>query len=233
MRVRAARSEGGDAARRRAAIVTGAPDRTVDHGQDRPSGMTEEQAQHRWRRWARWVTRGALAVVAIGFIVVVALVIIGLFYDSADEDSGVAGGLNVGPAAEYARSDVNHFDLDHVFLVRYPDGSFDAFYDKSARQQELNGSCRILFDENALVGALEQFEGMRGAFVEACDDQCSVWRVDGTFSFGNSYGDMDRFETRIDGAGDLIIDTSQRTCTRSKGVPGIPPFETTTCDGAP
>ena len=40
------------------------------------------------------------------------------------------------------RSDVNHFDLDHVFLVRYPDGSFDAFYDKSARQQELNGSCR-------------------------------------------------------------------------------------------
>ena len=65
---------------------------------------------------------------------------------------------------------------------------------------------------------------MRGAFVEACDDQRLRWRVDGTFSFGNSYGDMDRFETRIDGAGDLIIDTSQRTCTRSKGVPGIPPL---------
>ena len=58
---------------------------------------------------------------------------------------------------------------------------------------------------------------MRGAFVEACDDQRSVWRVDGTFSFGNSYGDMDRFETRIDGAGDLITDTSQRTCIAQQG----------------
>jgi hypothetical protein len=174
-----------------------------------------------------------LAAVAVGFAVLVALVIIGLFYDSADEGSGLPGGLNVGPAEEYARGDVNHFDRDHIFLVRYPDGSFDAFYDKSARQQELNGSCRILFDENALAGTLERIEGMRGAFVEACNDQRSVWRVDGTFSFGNSYGDMDRFETRIDDAGDLIINTSERTCTRSKGVPGIPPFETTTCDGAP
>lgn len=194
---------------------------------------TEETQQPQRRRWLTWLLRAGLAAIAFAFVALVSLVIIGLFYDSADERSGTPGGLNVGPAEEYVRGDVNHFDRDHIFLVRYPDGSFDAFYDKSARQQELNGSCRILFDETALTGTLEQIEGMRGAFVEACDDERSVWRVDGRFSFGNSYGDLDRFETRIDDVGDLIIDTSQRICTQSKGVPGIPPFETTTCDGAP
>jgi hypothetical protein len=177
--------------------------------------------------------RAALAATVLAFVVLVSLVIIGLVYDSADEGSGAPGGLNVGPAEEYARGDVNHFDRDHVFLVRYSDGTFDAFYDKSARQQELNGSCRIAFDETAIPGTLPQIDGMRGAFVEGCDERRSVWRVDGSLAFGNSYGDLDRFATRVDENGDLIIDTSERTCTRSKGVPGIPPFETDRCDGAP
>lgn len=194
--------------------------------------MTEAPSSPpRMARWASWTLRAVLVAFAVAVIV---LVIIGLFYDSGDEGAGSpGGGLNIGPAGDYALADVNHFDRDHVFLVRFPDGTFAAFYDKSARQQELNGSCRILFDETATTGTLEQIEGMRGAFVEECDDERSVWLVDGTFSFGNSYGDLDRFKTRIDDAGDLLIDTSERTCTRSKGVPGIPPFETTTCDGAP
>jgi hypothetical protein len=169
-------------------------------------------------------------------ITIVALVVVGLFYDSGDdgtgETGGGAGGLNVGPAEEYARGDVNQFELDHVFLVRFPDGSFRAFYDKSARQQELGGTCRIFFDEMATTGTLPQVEGMSGAFVEDCDDKRSVWLVDGTFSFGASYGDLDEFATSIDANGDLLIDTSERTCTRSVGVPGIPPFEETECDGA-
>jgi hypothetical protein len=197
----------------------------------------EAPGQDRARRWATLALRGAILAAGLFATTIVALVIIGLFYDSGDEgassnDSDVLQGINVGAADEYALADVNHFDQDHVFFVRFPDGSFRAFYDKSARQQELDGSCRILYDETATTGTLPQVEGMRGAFVEDCDDKRSVWLVDGTFSFGAGYGDLDEFETGVDANGDVIIDTNERTCTRSKGVPGIPPFEVTTCQGA-
>lgn len=196
--------------------------------------VTDEVPAQAGHRWATRLRFAVLLALTLAIAVLIALVIIGLFYDSGDESAdSAAGGLNVGPANEYEPGDVNQFDRDHFFLVRYPDGSFDAFYDKSARQQELNGTCRIFYDDTATVGTLEQIQGMRGAFVEACDDERSVWRVDGTFSFGNSYGDLDRFETRVDSDGDLFVDTSERTCTRSVGVPGIPPFETRTCAGAP
>ena len=201
--------------------------------------MEVEAPEHdRAGLWAKLAVRGAIIAAGLFVTTIVVLVIIGLFYDSGDEGASSDGGdalqgLNVGPADEYAFADVNHFDQDHVFLVRLPDGSLRAFYDKSARQQELDGSCRIFYDETATTGTLPQVEGMRGAFVEDCDDKRSVWLVDGTFSFGASYGDLDEFETGIDANGDVIIDTSERTCTRSKGVPGIPPFEVTTCEGAP
>ena len=39
----------------------------------------------------------------------------------------------------------------------------------------------------------------------------------------------DRFGTSVDGAGHLIVDTSSRTCTRSRGVIGVPPFDERTC----
>ena len=46
---------------------------------------------------------------------------------------------------------------------------------------------------------------------------------------GVGYGNLDRFETSIDENGDLLIDVSERTCTRSRGVPGIPPYDETIC----
>jgi hypothetical protein len=198
--------------------------------------MTAETAPPSAPRWISRIVRWSIIAALLFALTIVALVIIGLFYDSGDDGTAPGGapqGINVGAAEEYALADVNHFDRDHVLLVRFPDGSFSAFYDKSARQQELGGSCRTFYDEIATTGTLPQVEGMRGAFVEDCDEKRSVWLVDGTFSFGASYGDLDEFTTAIDANGDLLIDTSERTCTRSKGVPGIPPFEVTTCEGAP
>ena len=156
-------------------------------------------------------------------------VAIGLIFDQGENAKQPTRQYNAGPAAEYKVGDVNQFDLQHVFLVRLPDGEFLAFYDKSSRQQELGGSCRLQYDEIAGVGTLEPITGLGGAFVEECEGSRAVWRVDGKFAFGNGYGDLDRYNVSIDGAGDVIIDLSSRTCTRSRGVPGIEPFEIRTC----
>jgi hypothetical protein len=173
---------------------------------------------------------GCLLRVLIGIVVVVALVIaIGEIFDQGENAKQPARYYNAGPAAEYKQGDVNFFDQEHIFLVRLPDGEFLAFYDKSARQQELNGTCRISYDEQAGVGTLPPIPGLGGAFVEDCEGSRVVWRVDGTYSFGNGYGPLDQLKTTIDDDGDLIIDTSSRTCTRSKGVPGLEPFEARTC----
>jgi len=185
--------------------------------------------------WRRALSPGCFIWGAgIATALFLAVWISGLIFSEADEGAGPgARGINVGPADEYALGDVNEFDQERLFLVRLPNGEFMAFSSMSARQQELNGSCRIYYDETATPGAVAQISGMRGAFVEECEGNRAVWRVDGAFAFGAGYGDLDRFQVVVDDAGDLRIDTSERTCTRSRGVPGIPPFEVRRCQGAP
>ena len=130
------------------------------------------------------------------------------------------------------RGDVNYFEQEHIFLTRLPDGEFIALYDLSTRQRELGGTCRVRLDETAGIGTLTPLAGMAGAFVEDCNDVRGVWRLDGAFSFGPANTDLDRFSTRVDAQGTLIIDTDSRSCSRSRQVPGLPPFDSATC-GAP
>ena len=166
----------------------------------------------------------------IGVAVLVAVgIAIGLIFDQGENAKQPDNMYIAGPAAEYKLGDINQFDQQHVLLVRLPDGEFLAFYDKSSRQQELGGSCRLAYDETAGIGTLEPIAGLGGAFVEDCEGARAVWRVDGKFAFGNGYGDLDRFNVWVDYAGEVVIDLSSRTCTRSKGVPGIEPFEVRTC----
>ncbi len=167
-----------------------------------------------------------------------AVVVIVLFIEFVGSiGSGSSDGRSefiAGPADEFALADVNAFEPEHILLVRYQDGSFRAFYDKSSKQQEVPGeTCRIFYEETAAIGTLEQTVGMRGAFVEECVGVRSVWRVDGAYSFGGNYGDLDEFGTRIDETGALVVMTDTRSCTRSVGVAGIPPFERKECAGAP
>ena len=89
--------------------------------------------------------------------------------------------------------------------------------------------CRVAFDESTEPTGMEQLPGFRGAFVEDCDEQRTVWRADGELASGAGYGRLDRFPTSIDANGDLIVDITQRTCTRSRGVVGVPPFDEQTC----
>ena len=167
-------------------------------------------------------------VVALAVLVAIG-VAIGLIFDQGEDANQPSRQYAAGPAAEYKLGDVNQFELQHMFLVRLPDGEFLAFYDKSSRQQELGGSCRVMYDETAGIGTLEPIAGLGGAFVEECEGSRAIWRVDGKYSFGNGYGDLDRFNVSVDDAGDVVIDLSSRSCTRSRGVPGIEPFEVRTC----
>ena len=173
-------------------------------------------------------------VVGIGVAVVVIVLFIEFVGSVGSGSSDARDEFIAGPADEFALADVNAFEAEHILLVRYQDGSFRAFYDKSSKQQEIPGeTCRILYEESAAIGTLEQTAGMHGAFVEECVGVRSVWRVDGAYSFGGNYGDLDEFGTRIDETGALVVMTDTRSCTRSVGVAGIPPFERKECAGAP
>jgi hypothetical protein len=174
---------------------------------------------------------------AVAFVVVVGLmIVIAAILDQDDSATQPQRGFVAGPAEEFQRADVNEFSAQRVLLVRMPDGEFVAFYDQSPRRQELPGgeACRVLYEETATLGLLEQLPGMRGALVEDCDGARTVWRLDGEFAFGAGYDGvpLDRFETSTDGQGNVVIDTSSRTCTRSRGVAGVPPFVQQRCGEA-
>jgi len=187
--------------------------------------MSEQPA----KRPAWW--RGCFVRVLIAVAALVALFFaIGLAFDQGpDSIDRASADFNAGVAEEYARGDVTYIEPQHVFVVRLDDGSFVALYDKSPKQQEIDSNCRVRYDERAQLGGLAQLPGFQGAFVEECEGTRAVWRADGERAFGAGYGNLDRFRTRVDGA-DLIIEMDERTCTRSRGVPGVPPFDVTTCD---
>jgi hypothetical protein len=177
------------------------------------------------RRPLGCVTR---AVIALALLVAV-VVAIGYAFDEGSGADQPQHGFDAGPASAYQSPSVTAFEAEHLFLVRLPDGSFTALYDRSAKQQELQGDCRLVYDETAGLGTLDPLPGLLGGFVEGCDGAHAVWRADGAFAFGTSYGDLDRYAARVDGAGRVIIDTGTRSCTRSKGVIGQEPYEKKTC----
>lgn len=174
---------------------------------------------------ARWL---ALALV----VAVIAGLAIGLIFDQGSDADQPVRGINAGTAEQYARGDVTYIDAEHVYVVRLEDGGFLALYDKSPKQQALGSDCRVRYDETAVLPAIVQLSGFTGALVEECEDVRAVWRVDGAFAAGSGFGDLDRFGTSTNKDGDLIVDTRTRTCTKSRGVAGIPPFDVTTCNGA-
>jgi len=175
---------------------------------------------------------GCLVRLAVAAAIVVGVVVaIGTIFDQGDSARPVRG-YNAGPAEAYQPATVNYIEQTHAYIVRLADGAYLALYDKPAKQQELRNDCRVSFIDDAGIGTLELLPGIKGAFVEQCGDARAVWRADGAFAFGAGYGDLDRFGTRIDAEGDLIIDTDNRTCTRSRGATGLPPFDVRTCRGA-
>lgn len=171
-----------------------------------------------------------MAIVAAAAVALV--VAIGMIFDQGDDADQPSRGFDAGAAANYERADINYIPTEHIFITRLQNGEFIALYDKSARQQELDGDCRVVWEDGAQTGTLEQLPGFRGALVEQCDDDArSVWRADGAFAFGAAYGNLDRFPITVRNDGTVFVDTRTRSCTRSRGVPGVPPFVESTCRG--
>ncbi len=182
----------------------------------------------------RITLRGCLTIGIVGTVVAIVGAIAGI--ELFGSDTGGDGGaryVSGGEAAAYPRSDVQYLEEDHIFVVRLADGAFLAIYDKSPAQQEPSTDCRLRFDDNASLNTLPQLEGFQGAFVDECEGVRAVYRVDGAYAFGAGFGELDRFETRTGDNGELLIDVSERTCMRSIGVPGVPPFERARCRGNP
>lgn len=178
----------------------------------------------------RFNAGGCLLRAGIAIVVLTAIVVaIGTIFNEGDNADQPVRGFVAGTADALPPGSVNYFEQEHIFLTHLPDGQFVALYDRSPRQQELNGTCRIHYEETAGIGTLAPIAGTTGAFVEDCDNARAVWRVDGKRSFGNSYGDLDRLDVRTDAQGRVIVDTESRTCTRSRGVIGIAPFDVRRC----
>ena len=170
-----------------------------------------------------------LVVVAAAVVLVTAGEFIA-FLVGSPSGSAPSSQFDAGPADAYRRGDVSQIEPEHLFITRLEDGTFIALYDKSPRQQEGNGSCRVHYVDVSPLGTLPQLPGFTGAFVEDCSSETrTVWRADGTYAFGAGYGNLDRYNTHINAEGHLIIDLSSRTCTRSVGVVGVPPFRVTRC----
>jgi hypothetical protein len=182
----------------------------------------------------RFRAGGCLLRIAIVAAVLIGIVIaIGTIFNEGDDADQPVHGFIAGNVTSFPPGSVNYFEAQHFFLTNVPDVGFVARYDRSSRQQELNGDCRVHYEDTAGTGTLPPLAGTTGALVEDCNNGRAVWRVDGTFAFGNSYGDLDRFDVRVTQPagvhGDVIVDLESRSCTRSRGVIGIPPFDVRRC----
>jgi hypothetical protein len=197
---------------------------TVEQDQTPVSEESPEPQRHGCLGCLPWVLGALAALILLG-------IVLGFAFDQ-DGAGGGDSGLNAGTAEDFARGDITYLERDHIFIVRKQDGEFVALYDRSPKQQELGSDCRVRYNETIVLPQLQQLPGFTGAIIENCEERRTFWRVDGALATGAGYGDLDRFETRVEN-GDLIVDTSSRTCTKSRGVIGIPPFDVTTCKGNP
>ncbi len=171
-----------------------------------------------------------LPLLAVAAIAVALFFIIGFIFNEGDNADQPVHGFDAGPADAFPPATINQYDPEHLFITRLQDGTFIALYDRSPRQQELQGDCRVHYDDLAQLGSLEQLDGFSGGLVENCSDiTASVWRADGEFAFGAGYGHLDTYNTHVNSAGHLIVDTDTRSCTRSRGASGVPPFDVLIC----
>jgi hypothetical protein len=191
-----------------------------------------EERPSRARRRFGCLTRIVLSIAGA----VALIIVIGETFDQGEDARPPSDEVDAGQADVYPPGDLSYLEIDHIFVVRLqgdgPD-EYVALYDVSPKQQQLDSGCRVRYDEAARLTNLPQLGGFTGALVEECEGLAAVWRVDGKFDAGAGYGDLDRFPTSINDAGHLIIDTGERTCTRSRGVPGLPPYDVQTCRGRP
>jgi hypothetical protein len=176
---------------------------------------------------------GCLWRVGLAFIVLIAIGVgLTFAFNQGAKEPQPPVTYDAGTAEGFDRGTVNEFAEAHMFITRLQDGSFIALYNKSAKQQELSGDCRVHFNPTTPTGSAQQLPGFTGGFVEDCDASArTVWLADGTFAFGASYPGvpLDRFDTHIDSEGELIVDLGSRSCTKSRGAPGLPPFDPQRC----
>ncbi|HEY7801570.1 MAG TPA: hypothetical protein VIE40_02745 [Dehalococcoidia bacterium] len=169
-------------------------------------------------------------LVGVTLVVTGIVVAIGFAFDQGTPAQSTT--YDAGPAKEFQAGVVIPVSAEHMFITKLQDGSFVAVYDKSPRQQELRGDCRVDYEPTAPLGNVNELPGFTGGFVEQCGSGArTVWLADGSFAFGAGYPgvNLDRYNTHVDANGDLIVDMSSRSCTTSRGALGVAPFDVHRC----
>lgn len=157
-----------------------------------------------------------LAVLAvIGFFALIGGCIV--FAESGAND----GTVTLRPAASYEPGTLEYITRSNFYILTQADGSFLAFSDLDAANRANQGRrCRVtqLPQTTALQPLLDKYKDRispeaRGAtviFQESCFG--AYYDLVGTRLDANG-PNLDRYETRVDGQGMLVVDTRERTCT--------------------
>jgi hypothetical protein len=123
-----------------------------------------------------------------------------------------------GPQRDLPNGSATYFQNEHFYLVRQPDGAFEALYDLSPNVQALVNqgdtaklSCRLrvvdLTTGEASTGSTKTFAN------DGLQDPCSgtVWDMTGTVVQGEAVSDLDRFPVEI--IDDIVrVDLAARRC---------------------
>ena len=131
-----------------------------------------------------------LAWGAAGAVAVSELSIVGLRFLSPRASGGEFGGeFNLGSYDQYPPGSVTPVEVGRFYLVRLDDGGFMAIYRRCTHL-----GCAVPFDQG------------RGEFVCPCHG--SAFTKDGDVLNQPAPRPLDLFELSINGAGEIIVDTS-------------------------
>lgn len=170
----------------------------------------------------RPVFAGCFGMVVVAVLGIGAVVFVFLFTSSGSN----TGDIVLRPADSYAMGSVEFVAERNFFVVRLPGSGFLALADMDAANRAAEGRrCRanvVPGDDPALPGLLEDFEtnqapaadGTTLLFRETCYG--AIFDVTGQRISGDG-PNLDRYTTRVNDAGELVVNVSRRECSEATG----------------
>lgn len=168
------------------------------------------------------VFAGCFGMVVVAVLGIGALIFVFLFTSSSSN----TGEIVLRPANSYAMGSVEFVAERNFFLVRLPGSGFLALADMDATNRAAEGQrCRVSVmrgDDPDLPGLLERYQERQSAaaagttllFRETCNG--AVFDVTGQ-RISDDGPNLDRYETSVNDAGEVVVNVSRRECSESTG----------------
>lgn len=168
------------------------------------------------------VMLGCTAIVAAAGLVVLAVILGAVFLDSGAD----SGDVVLEPAGFYSPGSVTRIADRGFYVVRLPDGTVLALSDLDAANRAASDRrCRVAViaaGDPALPALLARY---RNSFSDAAAGASLVFREDCHGALYDPAGirldadgpNLDRYVTKTNGDGRLVVSLARRTCTRRDG----------------